>query len=166
LGERALQVQASYYLGHVYNTRGDFGRAAELLGQNVEAAVRESGTLSPDVRIRSRALLAQTLSALGAFAEARRHGEEAFRLATLAGRGDTPIMVHGGLGDVYLAQGDLEHAIRVLEPGLALCRASGYRGGFFRGIVAGLGSASALQGRLAEGCALLEEAIREDIRTG
>jgi tetratricopeptide (TPR) repeat protein len=33
-------------------------------------------------------------------------------------------------------------------------------------IAAGLGYASALQGRLAEGRALLEEAIREDIRTG
>jgi tetratricopeptide (TPR) repeat protein len=34
-----------------------------------------------------------------------------------------------------------------------------------RSIAAGLGSASALQGRFAEGGALLEEAIREDIRT-
>ena len=35
-----------------------------------------------------------------------------------------------------------------------------------RPIVAGLGYASALQGRLAEGCALLEEGISESIRTG
>ena len=67
------------------------------------------------------------MSTLGAFAEGRRHGEEALRLATLAGRGVTPIIVHGCLGDLYLAQGDLEHAIRVLEQGLALCRASGNR---------------------------------------
>src|SRR5882724_3776866 len=33
-------------------------------------------------------------------------------------------------------------------------------------IMAGLGSASALQGHLAEGRALLEEAIRENIRQG
>jgi tetratricopeptide (TPR) repeat protein len=33
-------------------------------------------------------------------------------------------------------------------------------------IVAGLGYASALQGRLADGCALLEEAVREGISTG
>jgi hypothetical protein len=33
-------------------------------------------------------------------------------------------------------------------------------------LVAGLGSASALQGQLAEGCALLEEASSESIRTG
>jgi tetratricopeptide (TPR) repeat protein len=52
----------------------------------------------------------------------------------------------------------------VLEQGLALCRASGDLG-WLRSIAAGLGSASALQGRFAEGRALLEEAIREDIRT-
>jgi tetratricopeptide (TPR) repeat protein len=105
------------------------------------------------------------LSALGAFAEGRRHGEEALRLAALESRGGTPITVHGCLGLLYLAQGDLEHAIRVLEPGLALCRASGNRV-WLRAIAAGLGSAAALQGRLAEGRALLEESIREDIHTG
>ena len=165
LGDSALQVQASYHLGQVYYAIGDFGRAAELLRRNVEAADRESGTPSTDVRIRSRAWLARTLSALGAFAEGRRHGEEALRLATLEGRGDTPIIAHGCLGDLYLAQGDLEHAIRVLEQGLALCRASGNRN-WLRAIAAGLGYAYALQGRLAEGRALLEEAISEGIRTG
>ena len=113
----------------------------------------------------SQAWLARTLSALGAFAEGRRHGEEALRLATLEGRGQTPFAAHGCLGLLYLAQGDLEHAIRVLEQGLALCRASGNRD-WLRPIVAGLGYASALQGRLAEGRALLEEGISESIRTG
>src|SRR5262249_8539875 len=147
------------------NSIGDFGRAVELLRQNVEAADRESGTPSIDVRIRSQAGLALPLSALGAFAEGRRHGAEALRLATLEGRGATPIVVHAWLGHMYLAQGDLEHAIRVLEPGLALCRASGDRNQL-RLIVASLGYAYALQGRLAEGRVLLEEAISEHIRTG
>jgi tetratricopeptide (TPR) repeat protein len=150
----------------VYVAIGDFGRAAELLRQNVEAADRESDRLSTDVRIESRAWLAQTLSEIGTFAEGRGHGEEALRLATLAGRGATPIIAHGCLGRLYLAQGDLEHAIRVYDQGLALCRASGYRGGFLRTIVAGLGYASALQGRLAEGRALLEEASSESLHTG
>jgi tetratricopeptide (TPR) repeat protein len=83
----------------------------------------------------------------------------------LAGRGNTLIMVHGSLGSLYLAQGDLEHAIRVLEQGLALCRASGHRD-WLTGIMASLGSASALQGRLTEGRALLAEAIEEEIRMG
>jgi class 3 adenylate cyclase/tetratricopeptide (TPR) repeat protein len=165
LGDRALQEQAAYNLGQAYHATGDFGRAAELLRRNVEAADRESGTPSTDVRIRSQAWLTRTLGALGAFAEGRRHGEEALRRATLAGRGDTPIVVYGCLGLLYLTQGDLENATRVCDQGLALCRASGNRD-WLRPIMAGLGYAYALQGRPAEGRALLEEAISENIRTG
>jgi len=165
LGDSALQGQAANRLGQAYYYIGDFGRAAELLRQNVEAADRESGTPSTDVQILSRAWLAWTLSELGAFAEGRRHGEEALRLATLEGRGTASIMAHSRLGNLYLAKGDLEHAIRGLEQGLALCRASGNRN-ILRSIVAGLGYAYALQGRLAEGRALVEEAISEGIRAG
>jgi len=74
-------------------------------------------------------------------------------------------VVHGCLGLLYLAQGDLEHAVRVLDQGLALCRASGNRL-WLQSIAAYLGYAAALQGRLAEGRALLEEAISEGLRTG
>jgi tetratricopeptide (TPR) repeat protein len=105
------------------------------------------------------------LSALGAFAEGRRHGEEALRLATLEGRAQTPIIAHGCLGQLYLAQGDLEHTIRVLDQGLALCRAAGNRS-WLQPIAGDLGFAYALQGRLAAGRVLVEEAIRESIRAG
>jgi tetratricopeptide (TPR) repeat protein len=131
----------------------------------VEGADREPGTPSTLVRLHSQAWLAWTLSELGAFAEGRRHGEEALRLATLEGRGAAPIVVRCRLGHLYLAQGELEPAIRVLEQGLALSRASGHRNSW-RLIVAGLGYALVLQGRLAEGRALLEEAISESTRTG
>jgi class 3 adenylate cyclase/tetratricopeptide (TPR) repeat protein len=178
LGDSTLQVRAAHTLGQAYYAIGDFGRAAELLRRNVEAADRQSGTPSTIFRIESRAYLALTLfriesraylaltlSALGAFAEGRRHGEEALRLARLEGRGPMTIYAHSWLGSLYLAQGDLEHAIQVLEPGLALCRASGNRNQL-RQIAAALGYAAALQGRLAEGRALLEEAISESVRTG
>src|SRR4029450_3431802 len=54
---------------------------------------------------------------------------------------------------------------RMLEQGLALCRASGNRN-WLQVIGAGLGYAAALQGRLTEGGALLEEGISESRRTG
>src|SRR5262249_27930510 len=73
--------------------------------------------------------------------------------------------VHGHISHLYLTQGDLEHAMRVLEQGLALCRASGNQN-MLPVIVAGLGYAAALQGHLAEGRALVEEAISERIRVG
>jgi tetratricopeptide (TPR) repeat protein len=165
LGDSALQRQASYQLGLAYQSIGAFDRAAALLRRNVEAADREAGTPTTRLRIISQAWLGLTLGALGAFAEGRRHGEEALHLATLEGRRNTPIIAHNCLGHLYLTQGDLEHAIRVLEPGLALCRASGDRNQLRR-IAAALGYASALQGRLAEGRALLEEGISESLRTG
>ena len=165
LGDSAWQMQASLQLGLVYQGMGDFGRAAELLRRSLEAADREPGTPSTEVQIRSRAWLALTLGVLGEFTEGRHHGEEALRLAALEGRGATPIIASACFGLLYLVKGDLEHAIRVCNQGLALCRASGNRD-WSRPLAAGLGSAYALQGRLAEGHALLEEAIRESISTG
>jgi tetratricopeptide (TPR) repeat protein len=76
----------------------------------------------------------------------------------------TPLIAHGCLGLAYLLQGDLAPAIRVLEQGLALGRASDNRD-WGRGILACLGFAYALQGRLAEGHALLAEGLQEDRRT-
>jgi len=165
LGDGALQGQASLRLGLVYYFIGDFCQAAELLRWSVEAADREPGTLSTNMWITSQAWLARTLSALGAFPEGRRRGEEALRLAALAGHGERSLLTHGCLGLLYVAQGDLEHAIRVLEQGLVLCRASGARN-WLRVIAAGLGYTYGLQGRLVEGLALLEEASREDISMG
>jgi tetratricopeptide (TPR) repeat protein len=164
-GDRALQGEASLRLGQTYYAIGDFSQAAELLRCSVEAADREYDRRSADRQSEARAWLALSLSVLGAFAEGRRYGEEALHLATLAGRGNTLIIAHVRLGLLYLAQGDLEHAIRVLDQGLTLCRASDHRE-LLRWAAAGLGSAYALQGRLAEGSMLLEEAISESISTG
>jgi tetratricopeptide (TPR) repeat protein len=113
----------------------------------------------------SQAWLARTLSDLGAFTEGRRHGEEALRLAALESRGDTPIIAHGCLGLLFLTKGDMEQAIQMFDQALALCRTSGSRI-WLRVIPTGLGYATALQGRLTEGRALLEEAISESLRTG
>jgi tetratricopeptide (TPR) repeat protein len=165
LGDSAMQARTCFTLGMAWQAVGDFGRAADLLRRNVEAADRESDTPSTDMRIRSQAWLARALGGLGAFAEGRRHGEEALRLAITEGRGDAPIVAHACLGRLYLAQGDLEHAIQVLQDGLALCRASGDLT-YLRAIATGLGTAVALQGRLAEGGTLLEEAITGGNRTG
>jgi tetratricopeptide (TPR) repeat protein len=167
VGDSALQLHASSHLGIIYQAIGDFGRAAALLRQGMEAADRESDTPGTDVGIVSRAWLARPLGALGEFTEGRRHGEEALRLATREGRGATLIMADACLAALYLAQGDLEAAIGVLEPGLALCRASGTRSAWLPTIMTLLSYAYALQGRLAEGRALLEEAISEKrLRTG
>ena len=66
IGDMPLQGEASLCLGQAYYYIGDIDRAAELLRWSVEAADREPGQPHTDVRIRSWAWLALTLSALGA----------------------------------------------------------------------------------------------------
>ena len=165
LGDSALQCQASHRLGQACNAIGAHGRATELLRSSVDAADRGAGTPNITSRIDARAALVLTLSDLGAFAEGRRYGEETLRLATREGRGETRANIRSRLGRLYLAHGDLEHAIEVLEQGLAICRATG-DWDLLRPTVASLGYAYALHGRLAEGRALLEEGIREGMRRG
>jgi tetratricopeptide (TPR) repeat protein len=80
------------------------------------------------------------------------------------GQGFAPV-AYGCLGLLSLTKGDLEHAIRVLDQGLALCRTTDNRD-WSRWIAVGLGHAYALTGHIAEGRALLEEGLRDDIRTG
>jgi tetratricopeptide (TPR) repeat protein len=143
---------------------GDINHAVAMLRRNVEAAYQESHRPRTNIRLESQSWLARPLGALGAFPEGRRHGEEALRLVTLAGRGNTPITARTHLGYLYLVQGDVAHAIRVLEPALALCRTAGDRANL-RNIAASLGYALALQGRLIEGRALLEEASSEALHT-
>jgi tetratricopeptide (TPR) repeat protein len=162
-GDLALQVEATFYLGQTYWSLGDYGRAAEIFRRNVEAL--EPGMGRPDRQILSQAWLAFTLSHLGQFAEGRYQGEEALRHATAEGRSDEPMVATCYLGRLYLAQGDLEAAIRVLDQSLVLCRAAD-NWNVGRGTAAGLGYAYALVGRLAEGRALLDEALRESHRSG
>jgi predicted ATPase len=164
LGDRVMQVAAGHRLGQAYFALGDLGQAAMLLRQNVAAL--EAGTPDPQryYGIQARAWLALVMSFLGDFAAGRHHGEEALRLTAEEHRVPAPV-VYGCLGLLSLTQGDLEHAIRVLEQGLTLCRATDNKD-WSRWIAAGLGHAYALTGRLAEGCALLEAALRDDIRTG
>jgi tetratricopeptide (TPR) repeat protein len=165
LGDGVMQVAAAHRLAQPYFAIGDFGQAAALLRRNVEAL--EAGTSDPHLYygISSQAWLALVLSFLGEFAAGQRHGEEALRLAAGEDRGVAPSTAHGCLGLLYLTQGDLERAIRVLDQGLALCRATDNRD-WSRWIAAGLGHTYALTGHIAEGRALLEEALKDDIRTG
>jgi tetratricopeptide (TPR) repeat protein len=74
------------------------------------------------------------------------------------------VIAYGGLGQVYLVQGHLEAAIRMLELGLTRARAADQRTWGRR--IAPLGYAYMLANRLAEGQALLEEACRAGRSTG
>jgi class 3 adenylate cyclase/tetratricopeptide (TPR) repeat protein len=165
LGDDALRISAAHRLGQVYYGRGEFRRAAELLRQTVAALTPDMPAPEPYYRITSRAWLALTLGAMGAFAEGRRHGEEALCFALTDHQSDATIVAHGCLGLLSLEQGHMEGAMQVLAQGLSLCRASGHRD-WSISIAAGLGYAYALTGQGEEGITLLEEAIREELHTG
>jgi tetratricopeptide (TPR) repeat protein len=143
---------------------GEFRKAAEIFSGNVEALRVET----PDPRrsrfvSESRAWLTRVLGLLGEFVEGRRQGEEAIRLATP--QGTAPIVAHGGLGQLHLAQGDFAAAIPVLEAGLALCRAADEKAWGVT-IAGALGEAYACAGHLAEGVALLEQAWSDAFQRG
>ena len=96
-----MQKHASHHLARAYYSLGDFDRAAELWRRNVEAADRESGTPSPDWRIRSQAWLARTLSDLevyrlaGCGEETWQHAHQARDLARQQkARGDAARALH------------------------------------------------------------------------
>jgi tetratricopeptide (TPR) repeat protein len=162
LGDSALQISASHSLAQVYSTTGDYGQAAALWRWNVEALAPSTPGPNPVI---ARARLAAVLSVLGTFAEGLRYGAEALGLAMEKGRGFAPIVAHSSVGFLYLTKGDLTSAVQMLEQALALCRAADARN-WLRGIKSRLGYAYALAGRLAEGHVLLEDAIRESLRTG
>ena len=165
LGDGAMQVAVAHRLAQAYFAIGDVCQAATLLRQNVEAL--EAGVPDPRMMhgIMSRAWLALVLGVRGDFAQGRPYGEEAISLTSVEGRGNHAAIAHGCLGLLYLTQGDLEQAMRVLTKGLAICRASDNRD-WIRQIAAGLGQTYALMGQLPEGFALLEEALRNDVHTG
>ena len=90
----------------------------------MEAADGESGTPGTRVRIiGSRAWLARTLERARGLCRGPAPRGRGAPPGHAEGRGQISIIAHGCLGHLYLAQGDLEHAIRVLEQGLALYRA-------------------------------------------
>jgi hypothetical protein len=98
------------------------------------------------------------LAELGDFREGIARGQEAIRIAETADRPYALAHACFGLGFLYLRQGELGSADRVLQRGLKLC------GGFdapLLGAALGalLGYAQAMSGRLTEGKPVLDDAV-------
>ena len=150
--ELAVEVDDGALQGEYPGTWGSYTmlsatavRRPNCCGGTWRRVTPEPGTYSTDVWLQSQAWLARILRCawgLHRGAAPRRRGTPP---GHAEGRGVTPIIARGCLGLLYLAQGDLEHSIRMLEPGLALCRASGNRAWCDR-LGRGLGFAYALQG--------------------
>ena len=166
LGDVSRQVAANLSLGEVYlSALSDYRQAAEVFRRNVEmlhgGLLEHLGTANiPSVT--SRASLAMCLAELGAFAEGQAHGEEALRLAAAAEHPYSLAQACAAVGYLYLRQGALPQAIRMLERGRTLSEAV-HLPLTTRLCTARLGAAYALSGRVHEALPLLERALEQAV---
>jgi class 3 adenylate cyclase/tetratricopeptide (TPR) repeat protein len=162
LGDVPLQVTGNLYLGGACLRTGDYRRAEELLLKVLQLLDgnrgRERLGLAGFPAVMARFYLDCVLADQGKFAEAIIHGQDGIRLAEALDHPYSLTVMCSALGYVHIAQGELNHAIRLLERGVALGREWNLT--FHWAQNAGiLGYAYALAGRSAEGISLLEHAL-------
>jgi len=164
LGQRVgavdLLIVGSMSVGEICRTLGNYRRARDLFRQALshigpDAELNRLGRVGlPAVRARSH--LAWTLAELGDFPAARESAEAGLRIAE---RTKHPYdLAHAclGFGGVLLRQGEFEAAMSILARGLELSEQVPL---LRPPIAADLGVAQAHCGRVAEGMALVNEAV-------
>ena len=168
-GDFATRVVATSFLGHIYETMGEYGLALDVLTPNIAALPgaltheRFGGPGAPGLSSRCR--LALSLAERGDFAEALTHATEAIDIAEQVARPLEVCDACFAAAFVHLRQGEPERAFTVLEQG----RFFGERGDLpveLALLASERGYACALAGRLDEGIDLLERASRDIESTG
>jgi tetratricopeptide (TPR) repeat protein len=174
LDDVALAAESGFYRGIALLALGRVADAEGALAMSVvevDAALVRGEHRFPSRRfgrngpVIVRGFLSSTLGELGRFAEGRRHGQAAIRIAEAAGSPFALVAATGGLGALYVRQGDPANAIPILERGLAACRAHRLYN-WFSHVAASLGRAYLAAGRIDEGRVLLEESATLGEHTG
>ena len=164
-----FQALANLRLGMVGQVIGEYRRAADRLRQAVESLQGDRRHERVEANVETFAFtqdrLAWCLTELGEFAEAMARADEAGRVARENDDPRSLIVASRSLGLVSLRRGNLSAAIPPLERAVELCRVTPSPS-LFDVSAAHLGYAYALSGRLAEGLALLEEAVADPRATG
>jgi DNA-binding NtrC family response regulator/tetratricopeptide (TPR) repeat protein len=169
LGNRTLEVRATYQLGLVHRQLGAYDRAIAdlrlvvdaLAGELVYERFGEPSVLS----VHARAWMATALAEVGRFTEARTVAEESIRIAETAKNDFSLAQAYNGLGQVYLRQGHLVDAERLFERAVSLCREGNFH--LLLPIAAGgLGTVFVLSERVEEGLPLLELAVQACVSKG
>jgi tetratricopeptide (TPR) repeat protein len=106
----------------------------------------------------SRAFLSYCLTELGAFTEGLAMAEEGRRIAETVNHPFSLISACHGVSMVYLRQGDVQRAMGLCQDWHILLSVPR--------LAAALGVAYALDGRVAAGLALVEQAVEREVATG
>jgi len=161
LGDRSIEVAATYYLGDAHLVRAEYSEAVKLLRRNIglDGKLRAERFGTPVIQsAASEFSLAFALATLGRFDEAIGHGEIGVRIAE---EKDHPLTLFIGLfhlGWVHLIRGDFPRAARVLERSLDLGRAWQFVD-TVPDVAAALSIPYVLAGRTEESLALVEGAV-------
>ncbi len=160
-GNRALECDATLYMGIVHGALGNYGRAVELLQATLDAYEAARAKLSARERVvglpTARTYVARYLAELGEIRRAADHAGAGMKIAAGGGSPWFLATCYFGMGSVELRRGDFLAAIAWLEQALELCH-SHHLQGWFPSVGASLGYAYTNVGRPAEGLALLEQA--------
>ena len=162
LGDVPLQVTGNLYLGVACLGTGDYRRAEDLLLKVLQLLEgdrsRERFGLAGFPAVMARCYLTWVFADRGKFKEGIAHGQEGLRLAEALDHPYSLAFACWILAYLQITRGELSHAVRLLERGLALSREWNLT--FFSVNHTGsLGYAYALSGRIAEGIPLLEHAL-------
>jgi class 3 adenylate cyclase/tetratricopeptide (TPR) repeat protein len=162
IGDRAVDVGASFYLGQAYMWRGDFRQSVALLEDNlswIDGPLRHQrlGTTGTG-SVLCLGMLGASHGRLGNFEAAIDIAQKACLIAEEVQRPADITLAYWWAGFIWSHKGDVPAALQALEHGFEVCRASQIH--FLVPILStSLGYAYALAGRPAEGIPLLTRAL-------
>jgi class 3 adenylate cyclase/tetratricopeptide (TPR) repeat protein len=158
-----LRVTGNLYLGHAYESRGDFPKAVEYLVRNMDLLEGERAFdrfgLSGLPYVVSCAWAVDSLAELGEFDRGLVYASRGARVAEAADHPYSFAAIRTAEGYLRARRGEHVTAIALLEPALETCRSKNFAGWIMRSATA-LGIAYAYAGRIAEAIPLHQEAIR------
>jgi class 3 adenylate cyclase/tetratricopeptide (TPR) repeat protein len=162
IGDRGVDVGASFYLGQAYMWRGDFRHAVAVLEDNlawVDGPLRHQriGTTGTG-SVLWLAMLGASHGRLGNFEVAIEAAQKACRIADEVQRPADIALAYWWAGFIWSHKGDVPMALQHLEHGFEVCRARQIN--YLIPILStSLGYTYVLAGRRAEGIALLTKAL-------
>jgi class 3 adenylate cyclase/tetratricopeptide (TPR) repeat protein len=162
IGDRAVDIGASFYLGQAYMWRGDFRQSVALLEDNlawIDGPLRHQriGTTGTG-SVLWLGMLGASRGRLGNFPAAIDAAQKACLIADEVQRPYDIALAYWWAGFIQSHKGDVPLALQYLEHGFEVCR-SGQINFLVPVLSTSLGYNYALAGRTAEGIALLSKAL-------